>query len=105
MVIRRDPALAFLIRNPELPRSLCFAVRRIEQLLSGIDPRGARYPLGAPHRTALRLAAAVETDLGNGGDGGNGRRFFEALLGDSRALHEITMAAYVDYPVEAGLPS
>ena len=40
MVIRRDPTLAFLVRNPELPRSLCFAVHRIEQLLSGIDPEG-----------------------------------------------------------------
>ena len=34
MVIRRDPALAFLARNPELPRSLCFAVHRIDELLS-----------------------------------------------------------------------
>lgn len=105
MVIRREPALAFLARNPELPQSLCFAVRRIERLLAGIDPRGARYPLAAPHRMVLRLSATVETEpsseTGPGGDAVS----LEALLADSRALHGITVATYFDYPVEAGLPS
>ena len=106
MVIRRDPALAFLARNPELPRSLCFAVRRIEALLTGIDPRGARYPLAPPHRMLPRLSAAVEADPGGGGgDSAGGRGSLEGLLGDSRALHGVTVATYFDYPVEAGLPS
>ena len=105
MVIRREPALAFLARNPELPRSLCFAVHRIEELLSGIDPRGARYPLAAPHRMALRLAAAVETDAGNEEGSGDGPSSLEGILGNGRALHRITAATYFDYPVEVGLPS
>ena len=109
MVIRRGPALSFLVRNPELPRSLCFAVHRIEELLSGIDPGGARYPLAAPHRIVLRLAAAVETDL-RGDDEANGEtngetNSLQILLREGRTLHDLTVATYVDYPVETGLPS
>lgn len=105
MVVRRGPALAFLARNPELPRSLCFAVQRIEKLLAGIDPRGARYPLAGPHRMVLRLSATVETDPANENDAGGDGGSLEALLKDSRALHGITVSTYFDYPVEAGLPS
>ncbi len=105
MTIRRDPALAFLVRNPELPRSLCFAVRRIGKLLEGIDPRGARYPMAAPHRMALGLSAAVVAE-GNGGEGsGDVRDSLEKLMRDGRTLHGIVGATYFDYPVEAGLPS
>lgn len=106
MVVRRESVLAFLTRNPELPRSLRFAVHRIGELLEGIDPRGARYPLAPPHRMALHLAASVEMhphgdeDERRGADGA-----FSALLADSMKLHDLTMAAYVDYPVEEGLPS
>lgn len=106
MVVGREAALAFLVRNPELPRSLRFAVHRIGELLAGIDPRGARYPLAPPHRIALHLAASVEMNphgeergREHPGDG------FRALLSESLRLHELTMAAYVDYPVEEGLPS
>ena len=105
MVIRRGPALAFLARNPELPQSLCFAVHRIEKLLAGIDPRGARYPLAAPHRMVLRLSATVETDPANQNDAEGDGGSFEALLKDSRGLHGITVSTYFDYSVQAGLPS
>ncbi len=106
LLVRRESAIGFLVRNPELPRSLRFAVHRIERLLAGIDPGGARYPLAAPHRMAIRLAASVEMDLGEedeepGGEPGS----FAALLRDSRRLHDLIMATYVNYPVERGLPS
>ncbi len=111
MVVRRESVLAFLVRNPELPRSLRFAVHRIGELLSGIDPAGARYPLAPPQRMALHLAAAVEMDPHGDesrreGDGGaDGGDSFGTLLRDSLTLHDLVMAAYVDYPVEEGLPS
>ncbi len=105
MVIHRDRALTFLIRNPELPRSLCFAVRRIRRLLADIDPWGARHPLAAPHRMALRLSAAVEADPGDEAEDSGGRGVLDALMRDGRALHGICVATYFDYPVEAGLPS
>ena len=55
---------------------------------------------------AIRLAASVEMDLGEedeepGGEPGS----FAALLRDSRRLHDLIMATYVNYPVERGLPS
>lgn len=106
ILVRRESALGFLVRNPELPRSLRFAVHRIERLLAGIDPQGARYPLAGPHRMAIRLAATVEMDLGGddvepGGESGS----FMALLRDTRKLHDLVMATYVRYPVERGLPT
>lgn len=106
ILVRRESALAFLVRNPEVPRSLRFAVHRIERLLSGIDPKGARYPLAAPHRMAIRLAATVEMDLGGDDldpDGEDGS--FPDLLRDARKLHDLVMATYVNYPVERGLPA
>ena len=111
MVVRREPVLAFLVRNPELPRSLRFAVHRIAELLEGIDPAGARYPLAPPHRMALHLAAAVEMDPRGDESSAEGRAgspqadSFEAIQRDGRALHTLVMARYVDYPVEEGLPS
>ena len=104
--VRRESAIGFLVRNPELPRSLRFAVHRIERLLAGIDPRGARYPLAAPHRMAIRLAATVEMDLGaEEGESDSENESFKALARDGRRLHDLIMANYVHYPVERGLPS
>ena len=106
MVVRRDSALMFLVRNPELPRSLRFAVHQIGELLAGIDPQGARYPLAPPHRMALHLAASVEmSPRGGEGRGDDIGNTFNTLLADSLSLHELAMAAYVDYPVEEGLPA
>ncbi len=106
ILVRRESALGFLVRNPEVPRSLRFAVHRIEALLAGIDPKGARYPLAAPHRMAIRLGATVEMDLGGDeGESIDDNGSFAALLQDARKLHDLVMATYVHYPVERGLPT
>jgi len=105
MVIRPAHARAFLLSNPEIPYSLSFAVRRVQTLLSGIDPAGGRYPLRAPHRHALRLSAAIETDLqAPTGDAESGD-FLADFAQECRALHNVIIAEYVDYPLERGLPS
>ncbi len=109
MTVRRDEVLDLMIRDPEVPRSLRFALHRIENLLVGIDPLGNRHPLAPPHRTALRLAAVLEADAVGPSRprGREGREpgLFERLARDGRALHDRVMAAYVDYPVAEGLPT
>lgn len=104
MTVRRAKVLDLLIRNPELPRSLRFCVQRTGDLLAGIDPKGARYPLAPPHRTALRLAAAVESEepdhAAEPGDAG----FFSTLERDGAVLHDLIMGNYVDYPALGAAP-
>ncbi len=105
MVIRPAHALAFLLSNPEIPCSLNFAIRRVQSLLSGIDPAGGRYPLRAPHRHALRLAAAIETDLQASAEHVDTRDFLAGFAEECRMLHNLIISEYVDYPLERGLPS
>ena len=112
MTVRRTEVLDFMVRDPEVPRSLRFAVRRIEDLLMGIDPLGNRHPLAPPHRMVLRLAALVEADAGSPAPSGTGgweraqpeQELFHQVAGDGSALHDLVMSAYVDYPVAEGLP-
>ena len=109
MTVRRDEVLDLMIRNPEVPRSLRFALHRIESMLMGIDPLGNRHPLAPPHRMALRLAAVLEADSGDSDNaapapaGESG--LFERLTGNGQALHDRVIAAYVDYPIAEGLPT
>ena len=109
MTVRRGEVLDLMIRDPEVPRSLRFALHRIESLLVGIDPLGNRHPLAPPQRMALRLAAVLEADAGGTDTSAPGEAresgLFERLAHDGQALHERVIAAYVDYPVEEGLPA
>ena len=119
--LERESVLGFLVRNPEVARSLRFATDRIDALLRGIDPIGARHPLAEPHRRVLRVAASLEagfeSDPGSALGAGTGARpaaagpepreasAFAILTRESRGLHDLLMATYVDYPVSEGLPS
>lgn len=125
MAVRRERVLDLLIRNPEASRSLRFCVQRIGDQLAGIDPKGARYPLAAPHRAALRLAATVEIeeparegksrdDSGKseddgskpGNDGGKpgNDSFFATVERDAALLHDLILDTYVNYSVLGGPP-
>lgn len=104
-----DEALSFLLRDPELPRSLRYSLDEIGRLLAGIDPAGGRYPLAPPHRRALRLGSDLETNApGNGDeqapvvpgatfDPRQLGRFLQSLLIGSRELHDLVMETYVDF--------
>ena len=104
MEVHREAVLHLLIRDPELPRSLRFAVQRIGEMLAGIDPLGARYPLSPPHRMALRLTAAIEMDAAGSGEVDAGA-FFRAIGGDVRELHDLAMAAYVNRSLAEEIPA
>lgn len=105
MVIQSGRALAFLISNPEVPRSLSFATRSVQYLLSDIDPAGGRYPRRAPHRHALRLAAAIETNLQAFAESADTQDFLGDFAEECWTLHDLIIAEYIDYPLEQGLPS
>ena len=101
--VDRKEALCLLTQDPELPRSLRFSVQRIEELLAGIDPVGARYPLAPPHRLALRMTAAVEMEPTGLSEETAAGDFFRSLGNDSRTLHNLTMAVYVTGSPAEGL--
>ena len=103
MEVRQEQVLVFLVQDPELPRSLRFAVHYIEELLAGIDPAGARYPLAPAHRTALRLASALEVETLDGTRGGNPLRFFRMVGSECRGLHDVAVASYLDHTRIDGL--
>ena len=102
MEVRQSQVLAFLVQDPELPRSLRFALHFIREMLDGIDPAGARYPLAPPHRMALRLAAAVEVETIDEGGGGDPARFLRSIRSECCKLHDLMMASYVDFPLAGG---
>ena len=99
----RSRLVAVVPQDPELPRSLRFAVHHIGEMLAGIDPAGARYPLAPPHRMALRLASALEVETLDGTRGGHPLRFFHAIGSECRTLHDVTVAAYLDHTRVDGL--
>lgn len=101
--VERKEALRLLTQDPELPRSLRFSVQRIEELLAGIDPVGARYPLAPPHRMALRLTAAVEMEPTGLSVESETCDYFHSVEDDARTLHHLTMAAYVTLSQAGGL--
>ena len=103
MEVRQEQVLVFLVQDPELPRSLRFAMHHVEELLAGIDPAGGRFPLAPPHRMALRLTAALEVEALNGRRRVDLTRFFRTIGRESRKLHDLTMAAYLDHTRTAGL--
>lgn len=100
MAVHADAALAFLVRNPALPRSLRFALQRIDALLDGIDPVGGRHPLAEPHRAALRIGAGMEAATGRGRKTEWGP-VLASLAEQSLALHDLVLATYVHYSAAA----
>lgn len=102
MDVRQEQVLVFLVQDPELPRSLRFSMHLIEEMLAGIDPAGARYPLASPHRTALRLTAALEVENLDGERGRDSIRFFRSIGSEARKLHDLAMAAYLDFSPSGG---
>ena len=99
MDIRKESVLDLLIGDANLPRSLYFSVRRIEQMLAGIDPLGTRPPLAVPYRMILPLAAAIEM-----GPGENLGDFFNSIGRDTRKLHDLIISTYISYsPVEGSI--
>ena len=103
MEVRQEEVLVFLVQDPGLPRSLRFAVHYLEEMLAGIDPAGARYPLAPAHRMVLRLAAFLEVESLDGAQGGNPLRFFHTVGSECRRLHDVTMASYLDHTQVEGL--
>ena len=102
MQVRQEQVLVFLVQDPELPRSLRFSLHLIEEMLGGIDPAGARYPLAPPHRMALRLAAALEVENLDGERGRDSVRFFRLIGNECRKLHDLSVNAYLEFPFAAG---
>ena len=102
MQVRQEQVLVFLVQDPELPRSLRFSMRLIEEMLAGIDPAGARFPLTPPHRMALRLAAALEVENLDGERGRDSTRFFRSIGSECRKLHDLTVAAFLEFPFASG---
>lgn len=103
MDVRQEQVLVFLVQDPELPRSLRFSMRLIEEMLAGIDPAGARYPLAPPHRMALRLAAALEVENLDGERGRDSVRFFRSIGSDCRKLHDLAVTSYLGFSPVGGL--
>ena len=97
MRVSQKDVLGFLVRAPELPRSLRFSLQQIEEMLVGIDPMGARYPLSPPHRMALRLTAAIEMEAVEIAGEEDARAVFHAIRSNVRTLHDLTMSAYVNH--------
>ena len=104
MKIRPEEVLGFLARDPELPLSLRFSAQRTEEVLAGIDPLGARYPLAPPHRMVLRLTAAIEMDAA-GSAAADLAAFCRAIGNSTRALHDLTMVAYVNRSLAEETPA
>ena len=101
--IRAEEVLGFLVRNPELPYSLRFAVDRLRGSLEVIDPPVLGRSATEPYNIARRLDAVLSrytVDLAAGGQGGNEFAEFVALC---RKFHEALERTYVYYPPKPDL--
>ena len=99
--IQPDRVLTLVATDPLLPGSLCRSLDAVARELDAIGPGPGTRDSAAAGRLAGRLCALLRYDWPDVED-------HEALLGKANAycrnLHDLIMAAYMEYPVEDCVP-
>lgn len=99
--VRPQRIAEFLVLNPEFPRSIHFAVTRVQAALSGISGLTGR-PAGSSERLAGRLRASL--DYGQIDElMGELPAYLQGIVRQASLINAALHQQYIAYPIDIGL--
>lgn len=99
--VRPQRIAEFLVLNPEFPRSIHFAVMRVQAALSGIAGLTGR-PAGSSERLAGRLRASL--DYGQIDElMGELPSYLQGIVRQATLINAAVHQQYIAYPIDTGL--
>jgi uncharacterized alpha-E superfamily protein len=103
--LRPERIAEFLLLNPEFPRSVRFAVDRVEDSLRAIARALGRSSSGRPERFAGRLKATLNYSQIDEIMADNPLRYLESIRKQCEQVHAALYQTYITYSIEAAIAS
>jgi uncharacterized alpha-E superfamily protein len=103
--LRPERIAEFLLLNPEFPRSVRFASKRVESALRAVAQLTSRVAGGRPERIAGRLHASLDYGQVDEILNEDPHAYLEAIGRHCVQIHTAIHQSYIGYPIESALPA
>jgi uncharacterized alpha-E superfamily protein len=100
---RSERVAEFLLLNGDVPRSVRFAVERVEDALADIAQSQGRQAAGRPQRMAGQLRAALEYGQIDEIMAASLTRYVQGIRTQCDHVHAAIYQTYINYPIETAL--
>jgi uncharacterized alpha-E superfamily protein len=103
--VRPARVLEFLLLNPEFPRSVRFATRRVEASLRAIAQFASKRAGGKAERLAGRLHASLDYAQVDEILDDDPHAYLQGIGKHCTQIHTAIYQSYIAYPIESALPA